>query len=87
MRASDIAAALCGLLLGTCVACGSPPNPCSAEAIALRTAATVGAVDLLADAKCNADRASCPVAQAGLAKLEGIETECAAKDYGIGGAK
>lgn len=59
-------------------ACGSPPAPCSEADIAARVAATVGAVELLADARCNADRASCPVAQAGLAKLNAIETQCSA---------
>jgi hypothetical protein len=81
VRRSDLAAALFGLVLGLCQACGAAkPNPCSAAAIATRTAATVGAVELLADARCNADRAACPVAQAGLAKLDAIETECTKKD-------
>jgi hypothetical protein len=68
-----------GLIEGGVSGCGAPPNPCSAEAITARTAATVAAVELLADDECNLERSSCDVAQAGLRKLEGIERECAAK--------
>lgn len=67
------------IAVGSCL---RTPKPCSEADVAARVATTVAAVELLADALCNADRASCPVAQAGLRKLASLDTECA----GIGGA-
>lgn len=73
MRDAFIAAALLFVLAASC----ARPSPCSEATIAAHVSATVAAVELLADPACNADRAACPVAQAGLRKLDEIEAQCA----------
>lgn len=86
MRWETLCPVLLGMLTGglAAQACGSPPNPCSEASLAARVSATVAAVELLADDACNDDRASCPVAQAGLRKLGAIDASCAG--LGEGGA-